>query len=152
MLHEELRSLAAEEIERLLDSPHAQAHLRHYGWRPGMPVVLTAPYERLSTVMGLVSTYNSTVLIGCYDPYLDELTLWHVSDPVAGDRLVEEDQCTDVKRNEFFTFREMCQKAMDCPAVRLWPKGWDHPLSIREIPLSARSDRSAGGGLLTTRP
>ncbi len=152
MLHEELRSHAAEEIKSLLDSPHAQAHLRHYGWRPGMPVVLTAPYEKLSTVMGLVSTYNSTVLIGCYDPYLDELTLWHVSDPVTGDRLVDEDQCTDVKRNEFFTFREMCQKAMDCPAVRLWPKGWDHPVSIREIPLSARSDRSACGGLLTTRP
>ncbi len=100
--------------------------------------------------MGLVSTYNSAVLIECYDPCLDELTLWHVSDPATGER--HEEERADVKRNEAFSFREMCQKAMDCISVRFWPKGWDHPVRVREIPLSVHSDRSACGGLLTTHP
>ncbi|ALD65377.1 hypothetical protein AFL94_17255 [Arthrobacter sp. LS16] len=142
MLHEELRSHAAEEIKNLLRSPYAQDHLRRYGWYPGMPVAVAAPYETLDTVMGLVSTYDSAVLIGSYDPYFDELTLWHVSDPATGDRF-DEEQCVDLKRNEAFTFREMCQKAWHCTSVRFWPKGWDHPVRVREIPLFARSDRLA---------
>lgn len=141
MLHQELRSHTAEELRNLLTSSHAQAHLRRNGWGPGMPVVIAAPYETLDTVMGLVSIYDSAVLIGCYDPYFDELTLWHVSGTGTGDHNAREGQCVDLKRNEAFTFREMCQKAMHCSSVRFSPKGWDHAVRIREIPLFARSDR-----------
>ena len=138
MFHQELRTHAAEELRNLLTSPHAQEHLRRYGWQPAMPIVITAPYETLDTAMGLVSTYNSAVLIGCYDPYSDELTLWHVSGPDSTEHL---EDGVELKRNEAYTFREMCQKAMQSPAVRFRPKGWNHDVRVREIPLFARSDR-----------
>ncbi|MER8027063.1 hypothetical protein [Glutamicibacter protophormiae] len=143
MLHQELRSHAAEELKNLLTLPHAQAHLRRYGWRPGMPVIIAAPYETLDTVMGLVSTYDYAVLIGSYDPYFDELTLWQVFGPDADDPIGQEDQCLDLKRNEAFTFREMYRRAMHSTSVRFWPKGWDRPVRVREIPLFARSERLA---------
>ena len=47
MFHQELRTHTAEELGNLLTSPHAQEHLRRYGWQPAMPIVITAPYETL---------------------------------------------------------------------------------------------------------
>ncbi len=145
MFHQELRSHAAEEVKNLFSLPEVKTHLRRYGWQPGMPVVVTAPYETLDTVIGLISTYNSAVLISSYDPYCDELTLWHVSE--ANSETSSNDhreQSVQLKRNEAFTFREMCQKAMQCPSVQFTPKGWNHAVLIQEIPLFARSDRLAG--------
>ena len=84
-----VRSQTAQRVAQLLGSRKGREHLAAFGWKPGMPVIMTQPSEKLDDVMGLVSVHQGAVLVAMTEPCTDELRFLHISEPSPALKVVE---------------------------------------------------------------
>lgn len=76
-----VRSQTAQRVAELLGSREGRKHLASFGWKQGMPVVMTHPHEKLDDVMGLVSVHKGPVLVAMTETSTEELKFLHISEP-----------------------------------------------------------------------
>lgn len=84
-----VRSQTAHRVAQLLGSRKGREHLAAFGWKPGMPVIMTQPSEKLDDVMGLVSVHQGPVLVAMTEPSTEDLRFLHISEPSPALMVVE---------------------------------------------------------------
>lgn len=135
-----VRSQTAQRVAALLGSREGRKHLAAFGWKQGMPVVMTQPSEPLDDVMGLVSVHKSPVLVAMAEMETGELKFLHISEPSAALQVVP--PCGPRTRASDL-FEQAEQTGMRTFRV----KYWKHSAVAHAIPSFDETAVTLGAGL-----
>ncbi len=75
------RTQTAVRVAEFLATREGKKHLSTYGWRKGMPVVMTNAEEELTNAMAMVSVHWRPVFLAMVDPKTDRLHMLYLTTP-----------------------------------------------------------------------
>lgn len=130
-----VRSQTAQRVAVLLGSREGRKHLGAYGWKSGMPVIMTQPAEKLDDVMGLVSVHQGPVLVALTDPRTDVLKFLHISEPTPALEVVAQSG-PDCLIGELF------QAAEHCGMKTFRAKYWKYSAVAHAVPYFADVEKA----------
>ncbi len=128
-----VRSQTAQRVAVLLGSREGRKHLGAYGWKSGMPVIMTQPTEKLDDVMGLVSVHQGPVLVALTDPRTDVLKFLHISENSPALEVVKES-------DPGCLIGDLFHDAEHCGMKTFRVKYWKHSAVAHAIPFFADNE------------
>ncbi len=74
-----IRTQTAQRVAQVLATNKGKEYLGLFGWKAGVPIVMTQASESLADAMGLASIHGRAVFIAMIDRHTDELMMLHLS-------------------------------------------------------------------------